>query len=268
MRRRWSSETVRTLRRSAESRERKRSAIFWASAPGRQAQVGLVAGPRAAGQEPGLLDARAGDEDARAEGAAHAHVARHVLDRGPQHEARLAEGDLVADLRAERDEERGVGDGAARLGEARPLAGGGGLDRAVERVAGVDGQHLGEPRRLAARPEDHRAEVHDARHVGRRARRARAPRRGAPRRPPRRARPRRGRGRRRAAPAPRLRTDSRRLSVNELMATRAPTPIATASTMSRPRRREARDSRQARRQESDLGGAAPHPPGPPLATRE
>ena len=171
VRRRWSSETVRTLRRSAESRGRKRSASFWASAPGRQAQVGLVAGARAAGQEPGLLDARAGDEEARAEGAAHAHVARHVLDRGPQHEARLAEGDLVADRRAEGDEQRGVGDRATRLGESGPLAGGRRLDRAVERVAGVDGQHLGQPRRLAPRLEDHGPEAHHARHVGGGARR-------------------------------------------------------------------------------------------------
>ncbi len=139
--------------------------------PRGQAQVGLVAGARAAGQEPGLLDARTGDEEARAEGAAHAHVARHVLDRGPQHEARLAEGDLVTDRRAQGDEQRGVGDRAARLGESGPLAGGRRLDRAVERVAGVHGQHLGQPRRLAPRLEDHGPEVHHARHVGGGARR-------------------------------------------------------------------------------------------------
>ncbi len=51
-------------------------------------------------------------------------------DGGPHDEARLAEGDLVADARPERHEQRLVDDGAARLGEAAPLAGRRRLDRA------------------------------------------------------------------------------------------------------------------------------------------
>ena len=164
--------------------------------PGRQAQVGLVAGARAAGQEPGLLDARAGDEDARAEGAAHAHVARHVLDRGPQDEARLAEGDLVADRRA-----RGRR-AARRRRPRRPSRRDAPTRRRARsrsrRRTGSRGRRPAPGRAASSgRPaEGHRPEAHDARHVGRRGSSRGAPRRGAPRRPRGRERPRRERGRR------------------------------------------------------------------------
>ncbi len=64
-----------------------------------------------------------------------------------------------------------------------------------------------------------------------------------------------------------LRTDARRLSVNELIATRAPTPIATASTMTRPRRREARDSRQARANRNLIWGVLRRTPLPWLKSQ-
>ena len=167
-----------------------------------QAQVGLVAGPRAAGEELRLADPRAGHEDARAEGAPHAHVARHVLDGRPQDEPRLAEGDLVPDLRSEADEQRSVGDGTARLGEARPLAGRRRLDRPVERVAGVDGEDLDEPRRLArpARGPSRRSSRRGP--PPRAASSPGAPRRGGPRPSPGTDRPSRGRGRPRGGRGP------------------------------------------------------------------
>jgi hypothetical protein len=112
--------------------------------PGGQLQEDLVARPRAEGQEPRLRDARGGDEDPRPEGRTHAHVPGDVQHRPPDHEPAFAEGEGVADRRIQRDQERRVDEGAARLGEAPPLAGGGGIDRPVERVAGLDGGHLHE----------------------------------------------------------------------------------------------------------------------------
>ena len=60
-----------------------------------------------------------GDVDARAERGRDADVAGHVAQRGDDRKARVAERERVADLRVERDEERGVDD-RVRSGSAAP----------------------------------------------------------------------------------------------------------------------------------------------------
>ena len=148
---------------------------------------------------------------------------------------------------AEHREQRGLDDRAAALGEPLPLAGRRRLDRSVERIPGLDGEHLREPRRPRRRAAGHRAE---ARRRGRARPRAASPpdspseRLGALAEGPAADRPRSAPSSERASRS----TDARRLSVKELIATSAATPIAIAATSSSPRRFEPRASRHGQRE--------------------
>ena len=270
VRRCWSSATVRTLRRSAESRGRKRSATFWASAPAGSLRYASWRAREPRVRRPVSSTRARGDEDARAEGAADAHLPGHVLDGGAQDEARLAERDLVARPGAERDEQgrrrrspRRSAPGAPTRRRARsgwPRSTGRPDRRPAPGRAASSGRPAGGPSRRSSR----RGRPRPAGPwLG-------APRRGAPRRCGENAEAAEiARSAPSSARASR-RTESRRLSVNELMATRAATPIATARTMSRPRRRAARDSRQARNRTKGSrfrGCGAEAPPRRPLDER-
>ena len=215
-------------------------------------------------RRPRLVDARARDEDARAEGAC-ARPRRPACSR-PSRARRSGPrpGRSSSPTAAPEDDEQ-----RARRRRRRPSPRGAPTrPRAPSRSRRRTGSRGRRPRTCTSRvvPPPGREAIAPklttrATSRGRRLRR--------PPRPPRRsasARSDEGPGcAERARSAPRRarasrRTDSRRLSVNELMATRAATPIATAATSSSPRRREARLSRQAR-------ARTKRRPGPPDASR-
>ena len=212
-----------------------------------KAQVRLVARARAARQEAGLLDARARDVDARSEGAAHPDVAWRAHDVAAHHEARLADRDLVARrrrrawsaARARRSRRRSRRAAPTRRpapSRSSRRTGSRGRPRAPARAA----------RRPAAGGTTIAPKLVDAGEPGRRAASAVATRPSSDSAAlARRDRPQPSSGPRRAGSAPRAATDARRLSVKELIATSAATPIAIAATISSPRRLEPRASRQA-----------------------
>ena len=76
-----------------------------------------------------------------------------------------AERQRVAELRVERDEQRGIDDGVRAVLKLPPRGDGIGDDVAVERIARAHGVHLHEPRAAAPRHQRHRRES-GGRHVG------------------------------------------------------------------------------------------------------
>ena len=205
--RRWSSATVRTLARSLDSRGRKRSAIRCTAAAldaRRQAEVRLVAPARAEAEQLRLRDPWRAPRRraARSRCAGRRRPACCRPWRGC--------GSAPRRSRARRRPRRRGSAAAPASTIAPPVSARRGHSPAgrvsivaVERVAGVDTQHLHQARRRAAGHEGHGAEAHHPRHVGGRASWRCAARRSAPRPAGRRARPRRPAGRRPAASVPR-----------------------------------------------------------------